>query len=319
VLTASGDTLYYLHSDHLGSTSLASCGNAACGALGSEVPSSRQSYYPFGEIRMQGTNLPTDVGFTGQRFDSHIKLIQMGARWYDPQIGRWISPDTIVPDPKNPQQLNRLTYGLNNPVKHSDPTGHFSEDEIQRFFRKESWEDVLKLFQDGGELEGRWGWLAILQKAEFGDDIKIEWDTPPLPEGHPKVKEVFAGRCEESPGGDLWIVGGDSFIDQMKAAKYGRAYELTHYHPMNVGKVAAGVFLITVVDFGIGIPAVYVTAQSAGNPLVIKAVEALEVAVVLPANALGLKLIIDGLGHAPEKFTVPAHLDPWANLPRLKP
>jgi len=38
VLTAMTDKLYYLHSDHLSSTSLASCGNAACGALGSEVP-----------------------------------------------------------------------------------------------------------------------------------------------------------------------------------------------------------------------------------------------------------------------------------------
>jgi hypothetical protein len=48
----------------------------------------------------------------------------MGARWYDPEIGRWISPDTIVPDPSSPQQFNRFGYVSNNPVKYTDPTGH---------------------------------------------------------------------------------------------------------------------------------------------------------------------------------------------------
>jgi hypothetical protein len=48
----------------------------------------------------------------------------MGARWYDPALGRWISPDTIVPDSKNPQNLNRYLYVNNNPVRYTDPTGH---------------------------------------------------------------------------------------------------------------------------------------------------------------------------------------------------
>jgi hypothetical protein len=49
----------------------------------------------------------------------------MGARWYDAQLGRWISADTIVPDPVNPQSLNRYSYVNNNPIKYIDPTGHF--------------------------------------------------------------------------------------------------------------------------------------------------------------------------------------------------
>ena len=35
-----------------------------------------------------------------------------------------LSPDTIVPDPKNPQSLNRYSYVLNNPLNYTDPTGH---------------------------------------------------------------------------------------------------------------------------------------------------------------------------------------------------
>lgn len=48
----------------------------------------------------------------------------MKARWYDPAIGRFISPDTIVPNPTNPQSFNRYSYVDNNPVNFSDPTGH---------------------------------------------------------------------------------------------------------------------------------------------------------------------------------------------------
>jgi len=48
----------------------------------------------------------------------------MGAREYDPSLGRWLSADTIVPDPANPQSLNRYAYVYNNPCKYTDPSGH---------------------------------------------------------------------------------------------------------------------------------------------------------------------------------------------------
>lgn len=48
----------------------------------------------------------------------------MGARWYDAELGRFISPDSIVPDPINPQNFNRYAYVLNNPIKYTDSTGH---------------------------------------------------------------------------------------------------------------------------------------------------------------------------------------------------
>jgi hypothetical protein len=48
----------------------------------------------------------------------------MGARFYDSALGRWISADTIVPDPANPQSFNRYSYVLGNPCRYRDPTGH---------------------------------------------------------------------------------------------------------------------------------------------------------------------------------------------------
>jgi hypothetical protein len=42
-------------------------------------------------------------------------------------LARFISADTIVPDPANPQALNRYAYVLNNPLKYTDPSGHWVE------------------------------------------------------------------------------------------------------------------------------------------------------------------------------------------------
>lgn len=58
----------------------------------------------------------------------------MNARFYIPYLNRFISADTIVPDPTNPQSLNRYSYALNNPIRYSDPSGHCAVDEE---FRKQ--------------------------------------------------------------------------------------------------------------------------------------------------------------------------------------
>ena len=71
--------------------------------------------------------MPTDIGYTGQRADASTNLMFYGARYYSPYLNRWLSPDTIVPDPKNPQSLNRYSYVNNRPLNFSDPTGHIAE------------------------------------------------------------------------------------------------------------------------------------------------------------------------------------------------
>lgn len=48
----------------------------------------------------------------------------MNARYYLPEVGRFISPDSIVPEPGNPQSFNRYSYSYNRPVKYTDPSGH---------------------------------------------------------------------------------------------------------------------------------------------------------------------------------------------------
>ena len=63
-------------------------------------------------------------------------LYYYGARWYDSYLNRWIQPDTIVPNPGDPQSLNRYTYVNNNPLRYTDPTGHyvFEDDPDDQYF-----------------------------------------------------------------------------------------------------------------------------------------------------------------------------------------
>jgi hypothetical protein len=46
----------------------------------------------------------------------------MGAREYDPALGRFASADTVI-DTSDPQQMNGYAYASNNPVSYSDATG----------------------------------------------------------------------------------------------------------------------------------------------------------------------------------------------------
>jgi len=111
------DTDFILQ-DHLGST----VGTAEDdGDLASTI-----KYFPWGDCRNSTGTIPTDRKFTGQRLDT-TGLYYYNARYYDPEIGRFISPDTIIPDPANPQSFNRYSYCLNNPLKYVDPSGHVVE------------------------------------------------------------------------------------------------------------------------------------------------------------------------------------------------
>ncbi|OGW26080.1 MAG: hypothetical protein A2X59_10855 [Nitrospirae bacterium GWC2_42_7] len=108
---------YYYHKDHLGSTL------AMTAANGDEVET--VNYTPYGEDR--NPNHPaysSNYLFTDQEYDPETGLYNYKARLYDPVIGRFISADSIVSDPFDPQSLNRYSYVLNNPLIYTDPTGH---------------------------------------------------------------------------------------------------------------------------------------------------------------------------------------------------
>jgi hypothetical protein len=68
----------------------------------------------------------------------------MGARWYNPSTATFRSRDTYMGRLRTPFSLNRYTYGLNNPLRYNDPTGHSS----QNLTNAELWD----LFQRTGTI-----------------------------------------------------------------------------------------------------------------------------------------------------------------------
>ena len=83
-----------------------------------------ESFEGVGETRLTTGTIFTDKLFTGQREITGLGIYHYGARFYSPKLGRFISPDSIVPNQFNPQDLNRFSYVVNNPLRYTDPTGH---------------------------------------------------------------------------------------------------------------------------------------------------------------------------------------------------
>ncbi len=135
----------------------------------------RQLYHPYGTVRHSEGTLPTDFTFTGQRADASTGLMDSRARYYHPGLGRFISADPLVPEPGNPQALNRYAYVFGNPLKYVDPTGYFTEEAIVKYLQgiygsqvledtKElMWQIVLRRWKGN---EALWN---LLSAAEAGD------------------------------------------------------------------------------------------------------------------------------------------------------
>ncbi len=111
--------IYYYHKDHLGST--AAMTKASTSAI---QPFSEADYLPFGGERTSDTHTLTNYAFTDQERDPESGLYNYNARLYDPVIGQFITPDSIVLDLFDPQTLNRYSYCRNNPLIYVDPSGH---------------------------------------------------------------------------------------------------------------------------------------------------------------------------------------------------
>ena len=112
------DTLKWVLGDHLGSTSVTANED---GSWNSEL-----RYTAFGEARYSSGITPTEYRYTGQLEQAEVGLYYYGARWYDTVSAHFVQADTIVPSPGSSMAWDRYAYVMNNPVKYSDPSGHYA-------------------------------------------------------------------------------------------------------------------------------------------------------------------------------------------------
>ncbi|MES9957649.1 MAG: RHS repeat-associated core domain-containing protein [Sedimenticola sp.] len=127
------DETRYLHYDALGSIDTITDGQ------GKVIE--RMSYDPWGKRRggdwriddpLNATQfhlaLFTNRGFTGHEHIDELNLIHMNGRVYDPELGRFLSPDPYIQEPYNTQSFNRYAYVQNNPLRYTDPSGYSWDD-----------------------------------------------------------------------------------------------------------------------------------------------------------------------------------------------
>jgi RHS repeat-associated protein len=112
----SAQTVEYIHTDALGSPV------AVTNASG--VVIERTVYEPYGQVLNRPLN--NRPGYTGHVEDAVTGLNYMQQRYYDPQLGRFLSNDPVTASSVG-GNFNRYWYGNNNPYKYRDPTGEVGE------------------------------------------------------------------------------------------------------------------------------------------------------------------------------------------------
>ena len=115
---ASNTVFEYYHPDHLHSAEILSdnAGNLY----------QHYEYSAYGQSRytLSSAAFPISRRYTSQVLDEETGLYFYASRYYDPQLGRFIQPDTIIPQEFNPQAYDRYAYALDNPFRFTDPSGH---------------------------------------------------------------------------------------------------------------------------------------------------------------------------------------------------
>jgi len=150
-VSSTGDKSFY-HSDHLGSS------NIITNQAGNLIQNCE--YLPYGEFSTRTGVSTTHYYFTGKELDDETGLMFYGARYYDPQLGRFITPDSIVQAPYDPQSFNRYSYCRNNPINLVDPTGHSFLGDIWDWFKDNIIDPIVNIGK--AILSGDWKTIAIV-------------------------------------------------------------------------------------------------------------------------------------------------------------
>jgi RHS repeat-associated protein len=101
-----------------------------CTAQGSILPADqagkvvwKEAYQPFGK-KASNASAGNRLGYQGKPLEAGTGLSYMGARYYQPELGRFMGIDPQEPKANDLHSLNRYAYANNNPYRYTDPDGH---------------------------------------------------------------------------------------------------------------------------------------------------------------------------------------------------
>jgi len=173
-----GSQFFALHRDHLGSIQSVTDGS------GGEVR--HQWHKPFGDQHLVSGAHEESRGWIGER-EEETELVYLNARYYDPEIGRFISADAFL---SRGQGMNRFSYSVNNPVTFSDPSG-LCHDGYSRWALDEKGEGYRQ-------------WVCPTGDVHYGPSSPYPGSAPGSPgqpperhDRHPRPCEQFGFPCRE--------------------------------------------------------------------------------------------------------------------------
>src|SRR5690606_6072131 len=77
-----------------------------------------------GNLLKETGNVENPYRYAGYRYDEETGLYYLQSRYYNPETGRFLTRDTFKGEDTVPLSLNKYVYTGNNPVKHTDSSGH---------------------------------------------------------------------------------------------------------------------------------------------------------------------------------------------------
>ena len=189
---------YYIHTDHLSGTSVATDKSGTAVQV--------TDYYPFGDIRVNEKTGSFDEQrkFTGYEHDDGTDLEYAGARYYNANIGRFISqdpftreyPETFIADP---QQLNLYSYVRNNPLRFIDPLGLWT-DNGDGSFTAEAGDTLSGLQQETGRNWQDTGFNRDPKTLQIGETVSFNnpttYNSPTVDSSWEATKHYFGGNGE---------------------------------------------------------------------------------------------------------------------------
>ena len=112
-------TFTYYHTDHLGNV-VATTDEAGNVTRLTE-------YHDYGSRQNHAATDPVEAddrpGYTGKFYDKYTNTVYLGGRFYDPDLGRFLTPDPVKFNEQNLMMFNRYAYGNNSPYMYVDPDG----------------------------------------------------------------------------------------------------------------------------------------------------------------------------------------------------
>jgi RHS repeat-associated protein len=203
-------TVTYFHNDVSGTPMVATdtAGNVVW----------KESHKPYGE-KLRNEPASRDgknkIGFAGSPFDASTGLSYMGARYYDPVIGRFMGVDPVGFQEGNVHSFNRYAYANNNPYRYIDPDGRDAVESVQNWwtaskagFQSATFGDtVMKSLQAFGPAEGA-AMAAIGAMKGLGASVKsIDAASKALPDATIVCRGGLCGSQAFTTGADIVVNG----------------------------------------------------------------------------------------------------------------